>query len=232
MKLKILLILIFISIVVNAQYNGKNFALSVNYTYTATSKLYLQPNSSDAVLRGTHEYLDNIYNFSTEFGYRVYRDIVVGISLAYIQKTFTNTNIALGDNRASMKDGYNVIPVELTIYYTMPFSTDYFKFFMGGGGGLYFGNHIRTLGDVTASTISRKIGYGIQIAVGMDYLLNDQFAVRGQIRFSDPEFEMKNKYSNRYVTYEGKTYYLSADTFDSKVNIDGISFAIGLVFQF
>lgn len=232
MKAKFIILFFIAATSLFAQYNGKRFYFSANYIYTTTSKLYLQPNSSDPVIRGTHDDLEDIWSYSGELGYRVFEDISLGLSGEYLKKTFTNDNMNLGGIRATMTDGFEVYPVELTIYYTLPFSTESFKFFMGGGGGLYFGNHIRRLGDVSVSTESRKIGYGIQVAVGMDYLFYKNFAVRGQMRFRDPEFEMKNSYSSKTINYEGRTFILSSQTFSSKVNVDGISFAIGILFQF
>ena len=231
MKTKITVIFFFIALSIYAQYNGNRFEVTANYIYTATSKLYLQPNSSDPIIRGTHENLDGIWSYSGEIGYRVYEDIVIGLGVEYIEKTFTNRNMNLGGIRAVMKDGYKVIPVTLTAYYTLPFSTEFFKFFMGGGGGLYFGKHIRHLGDITASTISNKVGYGIHVTVGMDYVFRKNFALRTQMRFRNPEFEMHNKYSSNVVNYDGRTFLLSTDTFDSKVDIDGISFVVGILFQ-
>ena len=216
----------------SAQYDGKKFAFTVNYMYTTTSKLYLQPNSSDEIVRGTHENLDAINSYSGEISYRVLDEIVIGLSAEYMKKTFLNRNMTLGGMRIEMNDGYKLIPVEMTVYYTLPFSTDLFKFFMGGGGGLYFGEHIRKLGNVTSTTETRKIGYGIHVTVGLDYIINKMLAVRGQMRFRDPEFEMKNKYSSTIVNYGDRTFLLSSDTFSSKVNIDGISFLLGVVFQF
>lgn len=232
MKAKLFILFLIITSSLFAQYNGKRLYFSVNYIYTTSSKLFLQPNSSDPVIRGTHDNLEDIWSYSGEIGYRLFEDITLGLSGEYLKKTFTNDNMNLGGISASMKDGFEVIPVELSIYYTLPFSTESFKFFMGGGGGLYFGNHIRQLGDVSVSTESRKIGYGIQVAVGMDYLFYKNFAVRGQMRFRDPEFEMKNSYSSKTIHYEGRTFILSSQTFSSKVNVDGISFAVGILFQF
>ena len=232
MKSKLLLILFFISSLYYAQYNGKKFYISANYTYTATSKLYLQPNSSDAIIRETHDNIDGLYSYSGAFGYKAFEDIEFNISIEYLEKTVNNRNTTLGATRVEKKDGYRVIPIELSLFYTLPFSLERFKFFMGGGGGFYIGDHIRKLGDVTASTQSRKVGFGILVDVGMDYLINNYFVLRGQMRFRNPVFEMKNKYSSTTVNYGGSTYYLATDTFDSKVDIDGVSFVIGLLFQF
>ena len=232
MKTKITVTFFLVAVTIYAQYNENKFEITANYIYTATSKLYLQPNSSDPIIRGTHDDLDDIWSYSAEIGCRIYEDIMIGLAVEYVKKTFTNRNMNLGGISAVMNDGYRVIPVDLTIYYTLPFSTEFFKFFMGGGGGLYFGGHIRQLGDVTASTISSKIGYGIHVTVGMDYLFNKRFALRTQMRFRNPQFEMKSQYSSNIVNYDGRAFLLPSNTFDSKVDIDGVSFVAGILFQF
>jgi len=229
---KALAILLLISSTLLAQYNGSKLYLSANYIFTTTSKLYLQPNSSDAIVRGTHENLDDIWSYSSEVGYRISEDIILALSFEFVEKTFVNQNMRLGGIRMITTDGYKFIPVEFSIYYSLPFSTENFKFFMGGGGGLYFGNHIRRLGDISVSSSIKKIGYGIQVSVGMDYLINKFIALRTQMRFRDPEFEMNNTYSSQTVNYDGRTFLLSSKTFSSKVNVDGISFAVGLLFHF
>jgi outer membrane protein W len=231
MKTKSVLIIILLANILFAQTGEKKFYINANYIYTTTAKLYLQPNSSDPFIRGTHEDLEDLWSYSGEIGYSLSEEIIIAIGLEYVEKTFVNHNMNLGGTRAVMTDGFKVIPLELSLYYTLPFSTEMFKFFMGGGGGLYFGTHIRRLGDVSVSNESRKVGYGIQVAVGMDYLFNEYFSIRAQMRFRDPEFEMKSSYSNKVVNYGGRTFLLSNQTFSSKVNIDGISFAIGLVFR-
>lgn len=214
-----------------AQANGKDFGLSLNLNYTTTSQLYLQPNSPDPVIRNTSQPLDKISSYSAELRYSYSESILFGISSEYIKKTFGNS-INLGGMAVKVTDGYKVIPVELSLYYLLPFSTELFKFFMGGGFGFYIGEQIRELGDVTASNTGRKIGFGIQVSVGMDYLVNSFIAVRGQMRFREPDFEMKSTYSNKIVHYEDRTFQLPTQSFDSKVIIDGITFTIGAVLNF
>lgn len=228
---KIFFLLVILPVSLLAQANGKDFGFAVNMNYTTTSQLYLQPNSPDAVIRNTSQSLDKITSYSAELRYRVSDAILFGISSEYIKKTFGNT-INLGGIAANVTDGYKVIPIELSIYYQLPFSTEFFKFFMGGGFGFYIGEQIRELGDVTVSNTSRKIGYGIQVSVGMDYLVNSFIAIRGQMRFREPDFEMKSTYSNKIVHYEDRAFLLSSQSFDSKVIIDGISFTIGAVINF
>ena len=224
----IFFLLVILPVGLFAQANGKDFGISVNLNYTTTSQLYLQPNSPDIIIRNIGQSLDKLSSYSAELRYQFSDAILFGISTEYIKKTFGNT-INLNGIAANVTDGYKVIPVELSIYYQLPFSTELFKFFMGGGLGIYIGEQIREIGDVTVSNTSRKIGYGIQVSVGMDYLVNSFLAIRGQMRFREPDFEMKSIYSNKIVHYNDKTFFLPSQTFDSKVIIDGITFTIGAV---
>jgi hypothetical protein len=158
--------------------------------------------------------------------------MIIGIGTELLRKTYAHSNFILGENRIDINEGYNLIPVELNLYYILPFSTERFKFFMGGGGGFYFGNHIREFGDVEFVNESEKIGYGINVSVGMDYIVNELISVRGQMRFRDPEIILKSKYSNSTVNYRGNSYLISDNIFTTKVNIDGVTFTIGLTIGF
>lgn len=234
MKLKFhyILFLLFIFCKANfPQYNGNKFNFAISYNYTTTSKLYLQPNSSDAVLRSDYENLDGIYNLSFEFRYKIFESMIIGLGSEFINKSYTNKNFIIQGDRVEIKEGYNLVPVELTIYYLLPFSTERFKFFMGGGGGLYFGKHIREFGNINFNSAELTTGYGINVSVGMDYLVNEFISVRGQMRFRDPELIMKSKYSGSSSIYNGKSYLLPDNTFTTKVNIDGVTFTIGLTFS-
>lgn len=228
---KIFFLICFYPIIILAQANGRDFGVSFNINYTTTSQLYLQPNSPDPIIRNSHQSINDIYSYSFDVRYCLTENVIIGVGSEYIKKTFDN-NINLGGVRATMNDGYKVMPVDISIYYLVPFSTEKFKFFMGGGIGFYIGEHIRELGDVTVSSESKKIGYGIQISVGMDFVMYKFLSIRGQMRFREPEFDMISKYSDINVKYNGKSYILPTDSFSSKVNIDGITFTLGAVINF
>lgn len=214
-----------------AQAGERNFGVSLNINYTSTSNLFLQPKAIDPFIRNTHENLNRITSYSFEVRYRLLESVIIGVGSELLEKK-NASSMNLAGTRISMDDGYQMIPLEVSGYYLIPFSTEHFKFFFGGGFGLYFGKHIRTLGDVTSSTETSKIGYGIHVAFGMDYVIYDFLSVRGQMRFRDPEFEMTSKYSSQTVNYNDATYSLTSQTFNSKVNIDGITFTLGAVFNF
>ncbi|MBU0558152.1 MAG: outer membrane beta-barrel protein [Bacteroidetes bacterium] len=230
-----LIILLIVSNFVEAQYNEHQLGVSVGYNYTNTAKLFLFPNSLDPILRARHSKLNDIWHPSLEARYRISDFLAVGLNIEYLEKTNRNTNFVIvgpaGSILTKIEEGFSLIPVELSAYYFLPFSTDEFKFHMGGGAGIYFGRHIRKFGGVSSKTKRREFSYGIHVALGMDYLINSLVSVRGEMRFRDPEFELLSKYNKENVKINGALYKLSNDGFESKTNVDGSTFTLSIVFH-
>ena len=97
--------------------------------------------------------------------------------------------------------------------------------------GLYFGEYLRTLGDVHVTSSLAKTAYGIQVLTGMEYLIRDFVSVRGELRFRDPVLEFHNSYSNNIIHYNGQTYRINGSDFDTKININGVTFSLGIVYN-
>ncbi len=228
-KFKIILFL-FLSGTTFAQNKGNNFSLSVNYSYTTDSKICLTPDAPSIFNRDENFILEDILSYSTEIRYRASMWLIFGLSFEYIEKNGEGRN--LSSKEFVVEDGYKVYPLELSAYYYLPFSTENFKFFMGGGFGLYFGKRTRTFGTVKFENVSSEIGYGILVNVGMDYMIFDHFSVRGEFLFRDPEFRVTSKYSSEITIYNGREYRVQTDNITSKINIDGITFRVGAVYHF
>ncbi len=233
---KIILLIFFISFPVFAQFNGNRFSVSVNAVYTTSAKIYLSPNSSDEILRNNSFPLTDIVNPSIDIRYRLYDEVIIGLSAEYMKHTQFGKNLTVfvGNNTQTInvEDGFKLIPIELSVHYLMPFSTDKFKFLMGGGGAYYIGSQIRKFGDEDVSNIERKAAFGIQVSVGMEYLVRRNISVRTEMKFRDPQFTVKSKYNKQQVQYLGRTIMLSQDSFDSKINVDGVTFIAGISYQF
>lgn len=228
---KYLAVFILLPVVLIAQNIQYDFSFSANINYTTSSRLYLQPNSSDEIARNQYENLEDIYNYSAELRYQFLESVFIGLGTEFFKKTYSSS-LNLGGVRAPMKDGYQFIPIELSFYYYLPFSTERFKFFMGGGGGIYFAKYIRELADVSISSEQKKISAGIHVVVGLEYIIKDFISVRGQMRFRNPEFELTNTYSNQRVNYNGRTFCIQSPSFSTKVDVDGITFSLGAVLSF
>jgi len=234
--IKIAFVIIIISVPVCAQFNGNRFSVSVNAVYTTSAKIYLSPNSSDEIIRNSSFPLTDIVNPSIDIRYRLYDEVIIGLSTEYMKHAQFGKNLTVfvGNNTQTInvEDGFELIPIELSIHYLMPFSTEKFKFLMGGGGAYYIGSQIRKFGDEDISNIERKAAFGIQVSVGMEYLVRSNISVRTEMKFRDPQFTVKSKYNKQQVQYFGRTITLAQDTFDSKINVNGVTFIAGISYQF
>ncbi len=235
MRIKIFLITLLISINGLAQFN-KPFGISVNAVYNTSASVYLSPNSADVILRNNSFLIEHIFNPSFDIRYSLSESVIIGFNSEYIQSTATGPNLTVflgnGTVTIDVEDGFKLIPLELSAYYLLPFSTEHFKFLMGGGAGYYIGYHIRKFGDADVSTEERKAAYGIHVSISMDYLIKDFLSVRSEMKFRDPQFTVKSRYNKKEVNYNGQIIRLVQDTFDSKINLDGVTFILGLVFHF
>ncbi|MCF8241945.1 MAG: outer membrane beta-barrel protein [Melioribacteraceae bacterium] len=219
----------------NAQYYDNGFSISASYSYTTTSEMFYYPNASDPFLRNQSIPMDGLLHPSVEIRYKISDEFAVGINAEYIRKTInvsgrTIPSLGLISN-FSVEDGYSIIPVEFNGFYLLPFSTERFKFFMGGGLGIYFGKHIRNIIDVTVSSETREVAYGIQVSVGMDYMIRDNISIRTEMRFRDPDIEFISTYDKNEFEHGNNIYRIPVSSFPSKVNINGITFAIGAAYH-
>lgn len=232
----LLFILFLFSIEIMGQYDGNKYSISLNGVYTTSSKIYLHPGSADETIRNNSFETGSFFNPSLEFRYRAFESVIFELNIEYIKKEAAGSFITVysGPRTVSVevKDGFMVIPVEFSIYYLMPFSTGLFKMYFGGGAGYYFGSQIRKFGNAEVSNAGRKFAYGIQALVGTDFMLTDFLSVRGEMKFRDPQFTVTSKYSSTSVKYNSTVLTLPYNSFDSKINIDGLSFILGVAYHF
>jgi hypothetical protein len=231
--IKIILLLQF---PVLCQYNGNDFSIGVYGVYTTSASIFLNPNASDVVIRNQAFVLEDILNPAADIRVRVSEPLIIGLNIEYIEKTESSPNLTafVGGSvvRLKVEDGFNLIPVELTAYYVLPFSTEGWKFLMGGGLGYYNGEFIRKVADTEVSTVQREAEFGIQVSASMDFVPINQIVIRFQMKFRDPEFTVTSQYDQQEIDYQGHTILLPGDSFDTKINMDGITFMLGAAVQF
>ncbi len=219
-----------------AQYNRNNFSLGIGAVYTTTAKVYLNPNSSDITLRNQYFLLEDIFNPSVDIRYGMTEPLIIGLNVEYMTKTDFGSTLRIFINNTTsiinVEEGFKLIPIELSLYYQLPFSTESFKFLMGGGGGYYFGEHIRKFGDAQVESVERKAAFGIHVSLSMEYLLRQNIGLRTEMKFRDPQFNLTNKYTKSTVNYEGGTIRLTQEQFSSKINVDGVTFILGAAIYF
>lgn len=233
---KLILVFFIVTTQSFSQYNGSKFSFGVNTLFTTTSKVFLFPNSSDEILRNTSNHIDNIFDYGVEFRYRFSEDIILGLNVEYMRATQTGTNITgfIGNSTVALnaEDGFEVIPVELSVYYVLPFSTDNFRFLMGGGWAVYFGNHIRKVGTVEVNNFSRDFAYGVHVSISMQYLVRPHISIQAGLKFRDPDFRVTSQYTSKSVSIGGRIITFPQSKFDSRINVDGVTFMLGLYYDF
>ena len=225
-----------LSVSAYAQYNDNNFGLGLNFVYTTNARIYLNPNSSNPIERNSTFGLADIINPAINFRYKLVDDVLLDLNLEYMQNTATGRNekviTSTGLRYIQVKDGFKLIPIELSVYYLIPFSTEKFKFLMGGGLGYYIGSMIRKFGDAEVSNVNRNSAYGIQVGVDVNYLFRRNIAFKFEMKFRDPQFTVRSRYNNTKYNYNGNIVTVTRQEFDSKIDINGVTFVLGTIFYF
>ena len=239
MKIKVVNIfgaIILFSAPLYSQFHENNFGISINAVYTTSADIFLNPNSSDIVIRNKQFVVEDIINPSLDIRYKLNEWFVLGLNLEYMQKSALGPNLTvfLGNRIVvfEVEDGFRVIPVELTAHYLFPFSTEQFVFMMGGGMGYYHGEFTRKFRDVDLSIQQRQFAIGIHVSASMDYMPLEFFSIRFEMKFRDPQYNVTSKYNKTTVIYQGEEIHLPDDAFETKINVDGVTFSLGCVFHF
>lgn len=233
---KFFLVLIILTAPNFSQNQNHDFNISIGSVYITSAELFLNPNSSDIFLRNQSFELKDIFSPAIEIRYRLSEAVAIGLSTEYNKKSQKGNflTVLAGSQiiQLESEDGFVFIPVELSVYHIMPFSTESFKFNMAGGIGYYYAIHTRKFGDTDISNLETKPVLGIQVSAGMEYLIKQNIGIRLQMKFRAPEIKVKSKYNNTTVNYNGNTITILQDTFDSKVSINGAVFMLGVSYSF
>jgi hypothetical protein len=191
------------------------YSLNLKFFYTTSSKIFLNPNSSDIVLRGQYLSIDNILGAGFEIRRKIGdTQFHIGLGSDYISKLVGYTN-------TKTQDGFWAVPVELTGYFYIPITDSDFKIFLGGGAGFYTGERIYYLSTTKAQTVKKNLGVGIHILGGVDYFIIKGLGIRSQLKFRDVQIKTKSKFSGE-----------NTNNLDSQINIDGMTVEVGVFYSF
>jgi len=216
-----------------AQFGTGKIGIAVDAVYTTSAEIFLNPNSSNSEVRNKSFTLVKIWNPGLDVRYRFSNEFILGLNIEYVRKTANAPNLTafIGSQVFvfEVKDGLSVIPIELTAHYHFPFSTEDFKFMMGGGLGYYIGEFVRKFQDVDLEITQRKFALGLHVSASMDYIIIENLSARFEMKFRNPQYTVTSKYSKTEVMYQGNAIQLPENAFDTKVDIDGLTFILGLV---
>ena len=210
------------------QFGPRKLGIAVNAVYTTSSEIFLNPNASNVEIRNKSFTLKNIWNPGLDLRYRLTKQFILGLNVEYIKKTASANFDYIDSNKVvtlQPETGFELVPFELTAYYYFPFSTEDFKFLMGGGVGYYWGRFIRKFDVAEASVAKRKIAVGIQVSASMDYMIRKNVSARFEMKFRDMQYNVRS----RYVEYQDNILNLPEGEFETKVDVNGLTFSLGMV---
>jgi hypothetical protein len=202
-------------------------------TFIGSSKLFHHPDDPDELVRSQFLPLNDIFSAGVDIRH-VVEDlrIQIGVSAEYISKTDIISIPLSSSGSVPVRDGFTAIPVELSGYFFIPLGDEKIRFYMGGGGGAYFGTRRYSFAGAEAVPVERNIGFGIHVLSGAQYALGEAMVLRSELKFRDVQFETTNRFEQLSTTYVGRTILLDQTPLRSRVNIDGMTLTLGLVFRF
>ncbi len=207
------------------------YSVSVKGNFTVSSRLFYNVDASDEFLRSQYFALDDVFGVGFDVRRRIEDTwIQIGLSAEYLSKRQSYFSSLA---RVPVEDGYWSVPVELSGYFIIPFSSSTVRLYIGGGTGLYLGERRYSYAGERASIVSSKAGLGIHVVTGIEYALAEWFALRSEVKFRDLQFESSHVFTKSSVVYQGRTIQLPDQTpRRSRINADGMLIDAGIVIRF
>jgi hypothetical protein len=218
-----------------AQTKEKILSIALRGTYTTSSKVFDNPDSPSSDVRGQYFALDNIYGSGIEARVNIPgQSVAITLAVEYLSKEDESVQLVgftAPPRRLSVKEGFRLIPVELGANVPIPLGTDAMRLSIGGGVGGYIGNRILNVAGAEAPQQSRSMSYGIHVETNFDYQVLPRVFARVEMRFRDPEFTTESKFEQQTTQSNGVVILLPHDPFHARINVNGLTFGLGLVFD-
>ncbi len=193
----------------------QRFSVSAKGALTTDSQLFPNPNALDEIARAQSIELNSAYGGGVEARYFFSEsNLSVGLNIEYLAANQSYKTGSPFSQPRSIEDGYRVIPIEATLYFTIPISGDPVSIYMGGGGGMYFGKRRYRINGTNAVPVRSTTGFGIHVVAGVGYRVTEWFGALGEMKFRDLQFEALNAVPGQ-------------DPVASRVHTNGIVFQLG-----
>ncbi|OQY75756.1 MAG: hypothetical protein B6D45_05225 [Ignavibacteriales bacterium UTCHB3] len=217
-------------------YPQSGFTFTLGAGYGTASELYPYAGVSDFDLSKVSVGLGSLVTPHISVGYRFNGDLRGVLALEYLSKTaeFYGQTVEneTGTIFIPVKDGYSFLPVELSLEYILPFSSEALKVYIGGGAGIYFYSSKREVAGIKPKSGGNITGYGIHILSGMEYFFSDNLGILFTMKFRDPEVLFDGEYASDAGVWNGMPVRLGNTKFREKLSLEGTMFILGLKTRF
>jgi hypothetical protein len=207
---------------------SRQHALSVSVGFIEDSRIFVSPQSPDPVERQTTTNLGSTASYGASYRYRLNHSVTLQLHGEYVHERSETPDLA----GTHIKNGYDIWLMEVSGMFSLPFSSDRFTMYVGGGTGLYVGRRSYAVAEAASETVSSLPAFGIHILVGAEYMFLPQVGVRADVVFRDPQISVENRFRQSSVRSNGVEYPLSKNPFLSHVNLNGNVYSLGISWHF
>lgn len=217
---------------------SRKFSVYLYGTYVSSSELQNDPKSSDPIERDATVELDGGYGYGAEIMYDpgIYNSgIRFFLSSEYLKVDQSDLEFILDNGstqgKVRMREKFTMVPVEFGVKWNLPVTSDNLKIYIGGGGGVYFGNRTRNIADLQSTTVNTKPGFSLNILSGLEYFAARNLSADLELKFREASFDVESKFSENQINVNGTVYQLT-NPFYSRIIVDGVRVSLGLKYHF
>lgn len=215
---------------------GNGFSIIPSFNYISSAEIQLYSSSRDLFERNITEEINGGYGYGISIRKNFFRqDLSFGISTEYITivddqntQTFTTDSSSI---RVRVTEELTVIPLEFTGYFNIPQFTEELNIYLGGGIGIYFGDRVRKLVNLTSRTTAKDANFSFVILSGMEYFFSKNISGVFEMRFREGEYNVRSEFPVSSFTVNGVTYELEQNL-NSQIFVDGLRLSFGISYNF
>lgn len=208
-----------------------NISVSVFGALTTSSKLFPNPNARDDFTRGRYSPINSVFSFGADIrGDIPPLGLALGISTEVISRS-VHGSVPNSGGTIPIEDGYTAVPLELTGFFRIPVGGKSIDFYMGGGGGIYFGQRQYRYAGVEPSTLQKSLNFGIHVQSGLEIVLSGPIVLRTELKFRNIQIETSQRFTSAATIYNETTVPLPQETLHSRIQIDGMNLIAGIVYR-
>ncbi|HJY64766.1 MAG TPA: hypothetical protein VJ455_11470 [Ignavibacteria bacterium] len=212
----------------------KRFSLKLSGTYISSTELQNNINSSNQIERDASTELDGGFGYAAELTYDPKlgnSEIYFFISSEYFQHKQKDLYIRYYEDTnfysVNFEEQFYFIPIEAGIKWNLPVSGQNLKIYIGGGGGVYFGNRKRIIRGLVTTTNHVNPGYSINVLSGIDYYIARNLCAAFEFKFREAYFEVESQFDSKL-----KTVYGFPNPLTSRIVVNGTTLSLGLKYSF
>ncbi len=215
---------------------GSGFSIIPSFNYVSSATIQLNSLSDDIFERGFTEELSGGYGYGISIRKNLFRhDLSFGFSTEYTRivddqntETFETDSSRV---RIRVTEEITVIPIEFSGYFNIPDFLEELKIYLGAGVGVYFGDRVRKILNLSSKTISKDANFSFVVLSGLEYFFSKNFSGVFEIRFRQGEYRVKSEFPVSSINVNGINYPLEKNL-NSRIFVDGLKLSFGVAYNF